>query len=157
MFLSRSGKEVGDRHPKISDNVLIGASATILGNIHVGKGAQVRLRLTLRAAGLRTTNCAGHHTVHSSTACAHIAARVVLCRGTSSEQRVARAQVAAGSLVLKPVAPKTMVAGSPAQVVGTVDGAELRASAACVSSCVRPRCWGANEGVTLQSVPPYWQ
>lgn len=32
-------------------------------------------------------------------------------------------QVAAGSLVLKDVAPRTMVAGSPAKVVGTVEGA----------------------------------
>ena len=35
-----TGKEDGDRHPKISDNVLIGACARVLGNIHVGKGAQ---------------------------------------------------------------------------------------------------------------------
>ncbi len=40
--LGGTGKEDGDRHPKISDNVLIGASATILGNIRIGKGAQVR-------------------------------------------------------------------------------------------------------------------
>ena len=61
----------GDRHPKVSDNVLLGASATVLGNIRIGRGAQV----------------------------------------------------AAGSLVLKEVPPKTMVAGSPAQVVGKVTGA----------------------------------
>ena len=65
-----TGKEVGDRHPKVSDNVLIGASATILGNITIGKGAQV----------------------------------------------------AAGSLVLKDVPPRTMVAGSPAKEVGKVTG-----------------------------------
>jgi serine O-acetyltransferase len=68
--LGGTGKEVGDRHPKICDNVLIGASATVLGNIVIGKGAQI----------------------------------------------------AAGSLVLKPVAPHTMVAGSPASPVGTVSG-----------------------------------
>ena len=34
---SGTGKVHGDRHPKISDNVLIGASASILGNIRVGK------------------------------------------------------------------------------------------------------------------------
>jgi serine acetyltransferase len=33
--LGGTGKEVGDRHPKVSENVLIGASATILGNIIV--------------------------------------------------------------------------------------------------------------------------
>jgi len=68
--LGGTGKVDGDRHPKISDNVLIGASATILGGIRIGKGAQV----------------------------------------------------AAGSLVLKPVPPKTMVAGTPAKEVGTVSG-----------------------------------
>lgn len=59
---------MGDRHPKVAANVLIGASATILGNIEIGEGAQI----------------------------------------------------AAGSLVLKPVPPHTMVAGSPAKVVGKV-------------------------------------
>ncbi|MEL7047438.1 MAG: serine O-acetyltransferase [Pseudomonadota bacterium] len=34
--LGGSGKESGDRHPKIGDNVLIGAGAKILGNIRVG-------------------------------------------------------------------------------------------------------------------------
>ncbi|KAK9823693.1 hypothetical protein WJX72_004670 [[Myrmecia] bisecta] len=68
--LGGTGKEQGDRHPKISDNVLIGASATVLGNITVGKGAQV----------------------------------------------------AANSLVLKSVPPRTMVAGSPAKEVGKVTG-----------------------------------
>jgi hypothetical protein len=68
--LGGTGKEVGDRHPKIAANVLIGAGASILGNISVGIGAQV----------------------------------------------------AAGSLVLKPVEPHTMVAGSPAQHIGAVIG-----------------------------------
>jgi serine acetyltransferase len=68
--LGGTGKDHGDRHPKISDNVLIGASATVLGNIRIGEGAQI----------------------------------------------------AAGSLVLKPVAPHTMVAGSPAKPVGAVTG-----------------------------------
>ena len=39
--LGGTGKEHGDRHPKISDGVLIGAGAKILGNIRVGQGAQV--------------------------------------------------------------------------------------------------------------------
>ncbi len=34
--LGGSGKEAGDRHPKIGDNVLIGAGAKVLGNINVG-------------------------------------------------------------------------------------------------------------------------
>lgn len=39
--LGGTGKEEGDRHPKISDDVLISAGAKILGNIRVGKGAKV--------------------------------------------------------------------------------------------------------------------
>jgi serine acetyltransferase len=39
--LGGTGKEDGDRHPKISDDVLIGANVTVLGNIPVGQGAQV--------------------------------------------------------------------------------------------------------------------
>ena len=34
--LGGTGKETGDRHPKIGDNVLIGAGAKVLGNIKVG-------------------------------------------------------------------------------------------------------------------------
>jgi serine O-acetyltransferase len=64
--LGGTGKDCGDRHPKIGKNVLIGAHSTILGNITIGKGAMI----------------------------------------------------AAGSLVLKNVAPHTMVAGAPAREVG---------------------------------------
>jgi len=34
--LGGTGKEDGDRHPKIEDGVMIGAGAKVLGNIHVG-------------------------------------------------------------------------------------------------------------------------
>jgi serine O-acetyltransferase len=39
--LGGTGKEGGDRHPKIRDGVLISVGATILGNIEIGEGAQV--------------------------------------------------------------------------------------------------------------------
>lgn len=39
--LGGSGKETGDRHPKIGDNVMIGAGAKILGNIRVGSCSRV--------------------------------------------------------------------------------------------------------------------
>lgn len=68
--LGGTGKEVGDRHPKIGDNVLIGVGASILGNITIGRCAQI----------------------------------------------------AAGSLVIKPVPASHMVAGSPAKQVGLVSG-----------------------------------
>ncbi|KAI4357177.1 hypothetical protein L6164_001143 [Bauhinia variegata] len=31
----------GDRHPKVGDGVLIGAGATILGNVKIGEGAKI--------------------------------------------------------------------------------------------------------------------
>jgi serine O-acetyltransferase len=70
--LGGTGKERGDRHPKIRRGVLIGAGAKILGNIEVGQCARV----------------------------------------------------AAGSVVLQEVPPKTTVAGVPARVVGTAGCAE---------------------------------
>jgi serine O-acetyltransferase len=39
--LGGTGKETGDRHPKIRQGVLIGAGSKILGNIEVGEGAHV--------------------------------------------------------------------------------------------------------------------
>lgn len=64
--LGGTGKEAGDRHPKVGNGVLLGAGATVLGNIRVGEGAQV----------------------------------------------------AACSVVLKDVAPFTVVSGVPCRVVG---------------------------------------
>lgn len=39
--LGGSGKFHGDRHPKLGDGVLIGAGATILGNVKIGHGVQI--------------------------------------------------------------------------------------------------------------------
>jgi len=39
--LGGTGKEAGDRHPKIRSGVMIGAGATILGNIEIGSCARV--------------------------------------------------------------------------------------------------------------------
>tara|TARA_A100001015_G_scaffold157118_1_gene174346 strand:+ start:1738 stop:2544 length:807 start_codon:yes stop_codon:yes gene_type:complete len=39
--LGGTGKDSGDRHPKIRSGVLIGAGAKILGNVEIGKGARV--------------------------------------------------------------------------------------------------------------------
>ncbi len=39
--LGGTGKETGDRHPKIRQGVLIGAGSKILGNIEVGEGSHV--------------------------------------------------------------------------------------------------------------------
>jgi serine O-acetyltransferase len=39
--LGGTGKETGDRHPKVRRGVLIGAGAKILGNVEIGTGAKV--------------------------------------------------------------------------------------------------------------------
>jgi len=39
--LGGTGKELGDRHPKVRQGVMIGAGAKILGNIEIGAGAKV--------------------------------------------------------------------------------------------------------------------
>lgn len=39
--LGGTGKESGDRHPKVGDGVLIGAGAKILGNVRIGAGSKV--------------------------------------------------------------------------------------------------------------------
>ncbi|HEY1405450.1 MAG TPA: serine O-acetyltransferase, partial [Spirochaetota bacterium] len=39
--LGGTGKDTGDRHPKVREGVLIGAGAKILGNIEIGCGAKI--------------------------------------------------------------------------------------------------------------------
>lgn len=39
--LGTTGKEKGKRHPTIGDNVLIGANATVLGNLKIGDNAKI--------------------------------------------------------------------------------------------------------------------
>jgi serine O-acetyltransferase len=63
--LGGTGKEGGDRHPKIRHGVLIGAGAKILGNIEIGEGAKV-------AAGSVVL-----HSVAAHTTVAGVPARVV--------------------------------------------------------------------------------
>ena len=54
--LGGTGKESGDRHPKVRRGVLIGAGAKILGNIEVGAGAKVGAgSVVLRDVPPRTT------------------------------------------------------------------------------------------------------
>lgn len=83
--LGGTGKDAGDRHPKVRHGCLIGAHAAILGNIEIG---------------------------HSSL-------------------------IAAGSLVLKDVQKRTMVAGSPAKVVGVTRSEPSRSMIHEIKSEVR--------------------
>ena len=39
--LGGTGKDTGDRHPKVGKGVLIGPNATVLGNIRIGRGAMI--------------------------------------------------------------------------------------------------------------------
>ena len=54
--LGGSGKETGDRHPKIRRGVMIGAGAKILGNIEVGENARIAAgSVVLREVAAHTT------------------------------------------------------------------------------------------------------
>lgn len=54
--LGGTGNFGGDRHPKIGDGVLIGAGATILGNVKIGEGAKIGAgSMVLRDVPPRTT------------------------------------------------------------------------------------------------------
>ena len=57
--LGGTGKERGDRHPKIRRGVLIGAGAKILGNIEVGECARVAAGSVVLQAVPRKTTVAG--------------------------------------------------------------------------------------------------
>ena len=65
MTLGGTGKEVGDRHPKIGNNVLLGANCSVLGNIRIGNCSKV-------AAGSVVLN-----SVPDNTTVAGVPARVV--------------------------------------------------------------------------------
>jgi serine O-acetyltransferase len=55
--LGGTGKETGDRHPKVREGVLIGTGAKILGNVEIGAGAKVG------AGSVVLTSVAPHCTV----------------------------------------------------------------------------------------------
>ncbi len=51
MTLGGTGKETGDRHPKIGDGVMIGAGAKVLGNITVGSCSRIAAGSVVLEAG----------------------------------------------------------------------------------------------------------
>jgi serine O-acetyltransferase len=57
--LGGTGKERGDRHPKIRRGVLIGSGAKILGNIEVGECARVAAGSVVLQSVPRNTTVAG--------------------------------------------------------------------------------------------------
>ena len=48
--LGRTGKAIGDQHPKIRNHVLIGANVSVLGNILVGSNAKIGAGSILQGA-----------------------------------------------------------------------------------------------------------
>ncbi len=73
--LGGTGKEGGDRHPKIRKGVLIGANASILGNIEVGECARVG------AGSVVLINVPAHCTA------AGVPAKIVGCAGSDAPAR----------------------------------------------------------------------
>ena len=57
--LGGTGKESGDRHPKIGDGVLIGAGAKVLGNIRVGACSRIAAGSVVLRDVPRNTTVAG--------------------------------------------------------------------------------------------------
>ena len=57
--LGGTGKEGGDRHPKIGDNVMIGAGAKVLGNITVGNCCRIAAGSVVLQDVPRETTVAG--------------------------------------------------------------------------------------------------
>jgi serine O-acetyltransferase len=57
--LGGTGKDRGDRHPKVRQGVLIGAGAKILGNIEVGQCARVAAGSVVLKPVPRNTTVAG--------------------------------------------------------------------------------------------------
>ena len=57
--LGGTGKESGDRHPKVRSGVLIGAGAQIIGNVVIGEGAKVGAGSVVLADVLPHTTVAG--------------------------------------------------------------------------------------------------
>ena len=57
--LGGTGKETGDRHPKIGANVMIGSGAKILGNIHVGDCSRIAAGSVVLKDVPRETTVAG--------------------------------------------------------------------------------------------------
>jgi serine O-acetyltransferase len=61
--LGGTGKETGDRHPKVRRGVLIGAGAKILGNVVIGEGSKVAAGSVVLAdvPPYNGCGCAGRH------------------------------------------------------------------------------------------------
>lgn len=82
--LGGTGKEGGDRHPKIRKGVLIGANASILGNIEVGECARVG------AGSVVLINVPAHCTA------AGVPAKIVGCAGSDAPAREMQQDFSAG-------------------------------------------------------------
>ena len=84
--LGGTGKESGDRHPKIRKGVLIGANASILGNIEIGECARVG------AGSVVLIN------VPANCTAAGVPARIMGCAGSDAPARDMQQQFDTGTL-----------------------------------------------------------
>ena len=72
--LGGTGKETGDRHPKVREGVLLSASSTILGNVEIGKNAKIAAGSVVLADVRAGTTVAGVPAKEVSQAEGHIPA-----------------------------------------------------------------------------------
>ncbi|CAI5522384.1 unnamed protein product, partial [Closterium sp. Naga37s-1] len=130
--LGGTGKEAGDRHPKVQEDVLIGAGATVLGNISIGQGSMI-------AAGSLVLKDVPPHSLTSSYGGLRLSAapRSAVARGS----RPPRATPLRGSSASASSSDRGASAG---------DGAPLRQNALTNFS---PLTTGVATGKAAQCVP----
>ncbi|KAA0970122.1 serine O-acetyltransferase [Aureimonas fodinaquatilis] len=86
--LGGTGKEFGDRHPKIGDGVLIGAGAKILGNITVGKCSRIAAgSVVLKDVPCNSTVAGIPAKVIGTSGCSEPARTMNQCFGKDAEPR----------------------------------------------------------------------
>ena len=80
--LGSTGKDKGDRHPKIGNDVLIGCGTTVLGNINVGNCCKIRSgSIVLKSLPSQSTavgNPAGKSLCPSAAASMDVALKYVI-------------------------------------------------------------------------------
>ncbi len=85
--LGGTGKQCGDRHPKIRRGVLLGAGSKVLGNIEVGEGAKV-------GAGSIVLDAVAPHTTVVGVPARPIGPKLVELPGLTMDQMLARPEYA---------------------------------------------------------------
>lgn len=85
--LGGTGKEFGDRHPKIGDGVLIGAGAKILGNIEIGRCSRIAAgSVVLKEVPPNSTVAGVPAKIIGTSGCSEPARSMDQCTGCDSEE-----------------------------------------------------------------------